>query len=74
MAKARSFYVYVWADGVYLQARIEDQAECMLVLIGATPEGRKKLFGFQTGVPVRRFPALCFTRSWKQRLSVEFGW
>jgi Transposase, Mutator family len=32
-------YVYVWADGVYLQARMEPQAECMLVLIGATPEG-----------------------------------
>ena len=30
-------YVYVWADGVYLQARMENQAECMLVLIGATP-------------------------------------
>lgn len=43
-------YVYVWADGVYLQARMEDQAECMLVLIGATPEGRKELVGFQSGV------------------------
>ncbi|MGX9981760.1 IS256 family transposase [Methylobacterium fujisawaense] len=43
-------YVYVWADGVYLQARMEDQAECMLVLIGATPEGRKELVGFQVGV------------------------
>ena len=42
--------VYVWADGVYLQARMEDQAECMLVLIGATPEGRKELVGFQIGV------------------------
>jgi putative transposase len=43
-------YVYVWADGVYLQARMEANAECMLVLIGATPEGRKELVGFQTGV------------------------
>jgi len=43
-------YVYVWADGVYLQARMEDQAECMLVLIGATPEGKKEVVGFQTGV------------------------
>lgn len=42
-------YVYVWADGVYLQARMEDNAECMLVLIGATPEGKKELVGFQTG-------------------------
>ena len=43
-------YVYVWADGVYLQARMEATAECMLVLIGATPEGKKELVGFQTGV------------------------
>src|SRR5262249_8707641 len=44
-------YVYVWADGVYLQARMEDNAECMLVLICATPEGRKALVGFQPRVP-----------------------
>jgi putative transposase len=43
-------YVYVWADGVYLQARMEEHAECMLVLIGATPEGRRELVGFQVGV------------------------
>ena len=42
-------YVYLWADGVYLQARMEPQAECMLVVIGATPEGKKELVGFQTG-------------------------
>ena len=42
-------YVYLWADGVYLQARMEPQAECMLVIIGATPEGKKELVGFQVG-------------------------
>jgi transposase-like protein len=43
-------YVYIWVDGVYLQARMEPQAECMLVVIGATPEGKKELLGFQVGV------------------------
>ena len=43
-------YVYIWADGVYLQARMEPQAECMLVIIGATPEGKKELVGFQVGL------------------------
>ncbi len=43
-------YVYIWADGVYLQARMEDDAACMLVIIGATPEGKKELVGFQVGV------------------------
>jgi len=43
-------YVYIWADGVYLQARMEPQAECMLVILGATPEGKKELVGFQVGL------------------------
>jgi len=42
-------YVYVWADGVYLQARMEVEKQCVLVLIGATPEGKKELIGFQAG-------------------------
>src|SRR5438132_3490261 len=47
---AARHYVYLWADGIYLQARMEPQAECMLVLIGATPEGKKELLGFQVGM------------------------
>ena len=43
-------YVSIWADGAYLQACMEPQAECMLVLIGATPEGKKELLSFQVGV------------------------
>jgi len=54
-------YVYVWADGVYLQARMEPTAECMLVIIGATPEGRKELVGFQVGVRES-------TQSWRELL------
>ncbi|MBZ0161415.1 MAG: IS256 family transposase [Notoacmeibacter sp.] len=54
-------HVYVWADGVYLQARMEDHAECMLVLIGATPKGNKELIGFQTGVRES-------TQSWRKLL------
>ena len=39
-------YVYVWSDGIYLEARLEDEKQCILVLIGATPEGKKELVGF----------------------------
>jgi transposase-like protein len=42
-------YVYVWADGIYLEARLEDAKQCILVIIGATPEGRKELLGFTDG-------------------------
>jgi len=54
-------YVYIWADGVYLQARMEDDAACMLVVIGATPEGKKELVGFQVGVRES-------TQSWRELL------
>ena len=43
-------YVYIWADGVYLQGRMEPQAECILVILGATPEGKKEVVGFQVGM------------------------
>ena len=55
-------YVYMWADGVYLQARMEENAECMLVIIGATPEGRKELIGFQVGLRES-------TQSWHELLT-----
>ena len=42
-------YVYVWADGIYLQARLADEKQCILVLIGATADGRKELIGFTDG-------------------------
>jgi transposase-like protein len=43
-------YVYVWADGIYVQARLEDDAQCLLVIIGATPEGKKELVGLADGL------------------------
>ena len=43
-------YVYFWADGIHVQARLEDDAQCLLVIIGATPEGKKELVGLIDGV------------------------
>ncbi len=43
-------YVYFWADGIHVQARLEDAAQCLLVIIGATPEGKKELVGLIDGV------------------------
>jgi len=36
-------YVYFWIDGVQFGARMEDAAQCMLVIIGATKHGDKEL-------------------------------
>jgi hypothetical protein len=43
-------YVYFWVDGIHVQARLEDAAQCLLLIIGATPEGEKELVGLVDGV------------------------
>ena len=43
-------YVYVWADGVYFNVRLEEDRACILVLIGATADGRKELLAVHDGV------------------------
>jgi putative transposase len=43
-------YVYFWVDGIHVQARLEDHAQCLLVIVGATPEGKKELVGLIDGV------------------------
>lgn len=42
-------YVYVWADGVYCSARMEDARLCILGLIGATEDGTKELIAIEDG-------------------------
>ena len=42
-------YVYLWVDGIYLQARMESERNCVLVVIGVTPEGVKELVGLEIG-------------------------
>jgi transposase-like protein len=42
-------YVYVWADGVHFNIRLEEDRQCILVLMGATAEGRKELIAVADG-------------------------
>jgi transposase-like protein len=42
-------YVYIWADGIYFGVRLEDARQCILVLIGATAEGKKEVLGITDG-------------------------
>ena len=42
-------YVYFWADGVYFNVRLEEASQCILVIIGATAEGKKELVGIWDG-------------------------
>ena len=54
-------YVYFWVDGIHVQARLEEAAQCLLVIIGATPEGKKELVGLVDGVRES-------AQSWKELL------
>ncbi|SRR5713226_3322145 len=42
-------YVYVWADGVYFNIRLEEDRQCILVLLGATADGTKELIAVSDG-------------------------
>ncbi len=42
-------YVYVWADGVHFNIRLEEGRQCILVLMGATAEGKKELIAISDG-------------------------
>jgi transposase-like protein len=45
-------FVYLWADGIYANVRLEDEAnsrQCLLVLMGATAEGQKELIAVVDG-------------------------
>ena len=42
-------YVYIWADGVYFNIRLENDSQCILVLMGATGDGRKELLAIADG-------------------------
>jgi len=42
-------YVYFWADGVHFNIRLEEDRQCILVVMGATADGEKELVGLQDG-------------------------
>ena len=42
-------YVYVWADGIYFNVRLDDERACILVLMGATKDGDKELIAVNDG-------------------------
>lgn len=57
-------YVYVWADGIHFNIRLEDPGnnkQCILVLMGATADGRKELIAIADGYRES-------TQSWRELL------
>lgn len=46
---AGKHFVYIWADGVHFGVRLEDASQCILVVIGATVDGKKELVAMLDG-------------------------
>jgi putative transposase len=42
-------YVYIWVDGVHFNIRLEEDRQCILVVMGATKEGKKELIAISDG-------------------------
>ena len=60
-------YVYIWADGIYFNVRLEDDRACILVIIGATQDGRKELVAVQDGYRESKVSWLDMLRDLKSR-------
>lgn len=59
-------YVYIWADGIYFNVRLEDERPCVLVIIGALENGEKELIAIHDGQRESKL-------SWKEVLqSIKF--
>lgn len=42
-------YIYWWVDGIHFNVRLENERSCILVVIGATEDGKKELVAIQDG-------------------------
>jgi transposase-like protein len=42
-------YVYIWADGIHFNVRLEEDRLCTLVIIGVRPDGEKELVALADG-------------------------
>lgn len=42
-------YVYIWVDGIHFNIRLEEDRQCILVVMGATAEGTKELIAVADG-------------------------
>jgi putative transposase len=60
-------YAYIWVDGIHFNVRLEDDRTCILVMIGATAEGRKELIAVQDGYRESKVSWLDMLRNIKSR-------
>ena len=60
-------YVYWWADGIYFNVRLNDDRPCVLVIMGALPDGTKELVAVAQGQRESKLSWLEVMRDLKKR-------
>ena len=46
---SQKHYAYIWVDGIHFNVRLDDERSCILVVIGATKDGKKELLAVDDG-------------------------
>ena len=60
-------YCYIWVDGIHFNVRLEDARLCILVAIGALPDGRKELIAVDAGYRESSESWSCLLRNLRER-------
>ena len=60
-------YVYIWADGVYFNVRLEQDRLACLVIIGVRPDGRKEVVALEDGYRESKESWISVLRDLKRR-------
>lgn len=60
-------YVYMWVDGVYFNVRLDDDRQCILVIVGAKPNGKKEVVSVTDGFRESKESWLTVLRDLKRR-------
>ena len=60
-------YVYIWVDGIYFNVRLDDDRQCILVIVGAKPDGKKEIVSVTDGFRESKESWLSVLRDLKRR-------
>jgi len=60
-------YVYIWVDGVYFNVRLDGDRQCILVIVGAKPNGKKEVVAVTDGFRESKESWLSILRDLKRR-------
>jgi putative transposase len=60
-------YVYIWADGIHFQVRLEEDRLACLVILGVLPDGRKEIIALEDGYRESTESWLSILRDLKRR-------